>query len=542
LFPEAAPRDLIMRHWHGGFRPYLLLLLIAAGTVFFRLGGLPLTGADEPRYARIAEEMYRSGKWITPTLEGDPWLEKPPLYYWMTIPSYALSGVSETTARIAQALCALVTLWVTCWAGSRLWTPRAGLLGGVITATSIGFCVYGRGGSIDMPFTACCTVCFALLAVSAGEGSASRSRLVLAYAALGLAVLAKGPLALVLAAGVVILFWGFDERGGCIRKLHLVPGLMLAAAVAAPWFWMAFRQNGFSFLAVFFINHNLARYVSEVHHHVEPFYYYVPVVLALVFPWTGFLLALVPRAAMALKNRRHGDPGRLFAACWFLFPVLVFSLSGSKLPGYVLVSLPALALLMAAALSRILEDTSSPRPGVAAGGLHLLTSCGIAIAVPLLVRNVYQEEWTEALPPVLAVLVPGLAAAWALFKGKWRSALVATALQGLILVLTLALFSFPMLGRHYSTRDIARQAVAVRQGTEPIILYRFFHHAFYYYTGYQVAADLQDVEALATFAHASPHILIVTESQYVPEIGRIPGFSVRILGRQGKLCLLRMLR
>jgi 4-amino-4-deoxy-L-arabinose transferase-like glycosyltransferase len=441
---------------------------------------------------------------------------------------------------MAPAFCALLTLWVICWAGSRLWTPREGLLGGVITATSIGFCVYGRGASTDMPFTACCTVCFALLAVSATEGAAPRSRLALAYVALGLAVLAKGPLALILAAGVVLLFWGFDERGGYVRRLHLVPGLLLAVVVSAPWFWMAFRQNGFSFIAVFLINHNLARYLSEVHHHAEPFYYYVPVLLGLVFPWSGWLLALVPRAATALKGRRQWDPGRLFAACWFLFPLLFFSLSGSKLPGYVLVSLPALALLMAADLARRLEDRSLPRPGTAAAWLHLLASCGIAAALPLVVKNAYNENWTEALPPVLAFLVPALGAAWALFEGKWRRAFVATALQGLILVLALAQFSFPMLARHYSTRDIAREALAVRQGSEPIILYRFFHHTFYYYTGYQVAADLRDIESLVGFAHASPSFLIVTESQYVPEIERIPGFSVGILGRQGKLCLLRM--
>ncbi len=230
------------------FGPYLFLILIALATLFYHIGWLPFLGNDECRYARIADEMNRAGNWVTPTLEGYPWLEKPPLYYWITIFMYRLFGMSEGVARLGPALCALLAAFSIFRLGARLWSRLAGILGGAIMLTALGFYAYGRSATTDMPVTACLTLAFSLLAAAILEDDPPRWRIWCAYALLGLAVLAKGPVALVLAAGVFLLFWLLDERGGSFSRLHPFSGLAVSLLVAFPWHWLAFRENGFSFI------------------------------------------------------------------------------------------------------------------------------------------------------------------------------------------------------------------------------------------------------------------------------------------------------
>jgi len=516
-------------------------VIISLATVFFRLGGLPLTGADEPRYARIAQEMWQAGKWVTPRLQDHPWLEKPPLYYWMTIPFYALAGVNETTARFGPALCALVAAWATCWAGAQLWSPLAGLLAGSILLTTIGFSVFARGASTDMPLAAFFTLALGLLAVRAAGKMRGRAKLLMAYIFLGLAALAKGPVALLLCAGVVVMYWALDERGGSVRGLFLLPGLVLAAAVAFPWFWLAFRENGYSFIAVYFVNHNFARYVSEVHHHAQPFYYYGPVLLGLFFPWTGWLAALAEHPPAKLRSWRTWDAAPLFVACWFLFPIVFFSLSASKLPGYILVSLPPLALLMGAASARWIEaKRSCSGVTAAAAWLHLLTSIAIASAFPIVMKVVYSEDWKQAIPIWAAVVFPAFFALYAARRGRWKSAMIATVAQGMIMVLALTQFAFPVIADHHSARGIATEAILARGNGEPLVTYGYFHHTLFYYTDYRIDAELKEPDELQVFALGHPRFLVVTEGRYLAEFDKLSGFACDLLAQQGKLCLLRV--
>ena len=147
------------------FPSLIILIAISLGSLFFRIGSLPLSGADEPRYARIAQEMHERGTWVTPLLEGKPWLEKPPLYYWITSPLYSLFHSNETSARIGPAICGLITALTIFWLGSMLWTRQAGLIGALILLTSLGFAGFGRGASTDMPFACCLTLGWWLLAI-----------------------------------------------------------------------------------------------------------------------------------------------------------------------------------------------------------------------------------------------------------------------------------------------------------------------------------------------------------------------------------------
>jgi 4-amino-4-deoxy-L-arabinose transferase-like glycosyltransferase len=525
-----------------------LLILISLGTLFFRLGSLPFLGSDEPRYARIAQEMSEQGQWVTPYLEGRPWLEKPPLYYWSTIPFYRIFGVSETTARLSSVLWSLLSACFIYWMGARLWTRLAGFFGAAIFLTCLGAAAFGRSASTDMPLTACLTATLAILGVAATQ-ELQAWKVFAAYLFLGLATLGKGPVAPLLVAGIGFLFWILDERGGFVRGWRIVPGILITAAVSLPWFWLAFRQNGFAFVAIFIVNHNIARYITDIHHHTQPVYYFLPVLPGLLFPWTAWLLTALPRSLReTARNWRRWNRRVLFLACWVLFPFIFFSLSRSKLPGYVLPLLPPLALLIGTRIAPLCEAREteparcSSRALISAAWTHLGLAGALSAAFPVVFHSSYGETWVAGLPVSAACLVPALFVVYFARRGRAGAAFGATALQGVLLVLTLAQFAFPAIGRSQSAREIAMQVLAHRQGNEPVVTYNYFHHALNYYTGYCVSEDLTDPVALGQYAAAHPRFLVVTELSHLPEFSSLEheGCTVAVLEELGKLRLLRL--
>jgi 4-amino-4-deoxy-L-arabinose transferase-like glycosyltransferase len=516
-----------------------IVAALSLATLWIGLGRLPLTGADEPRYARIAEEMRLAGRWVTPTLEGKPWLEKPPLYYWISRAPYALSGSAETAARVGPALGAFLTALAVLWAGTRIWSPLAGVLGAAILVTSLGIAGFGRSASTDMPFTCCLTLALAVLAVALERDLGWK--VLAAWVFLGLAVLGKGPVAFILAAGTGLLFWYLSGREGVLRRWHAGPGILLALFVAVPWFWLAFRENGYAFIATFFINHNFARYVTDIHHHAQPFYYYLPVLLALFFPWSGWLVALVGKSPIR-EIRRIGEwrAATLFTACWFLFPILFFSLSGSKLAGYILPSLPPLALLLGARLARWIREGAEPGLLRAAVTIQAFLALGLALAAPVIFHKDYGGHGLVGLAISLAVLVPAGLALFYGWRNRARGAIGATALGGAALVLAVVIFAFPVLGDYHSTRTIALEALALRRGEEPILTYRFFHHSLHYYTGYRVSAEPKDLEALRGAVSGRAGVLVVTKQDGAREIAESGDLGSVPLFTQGNFHLLRI--
>ncbi len=520
------------------FPSIIILVLISLGSLFFRLGSLPLSGADEPRYARIAQEMYERGDWVTPTLEGRPWLEKPPLYYWLTIPLYATPAARETIARIGPAVCALITALAIFWLGTRLGNRPAGMFGATILLTSLGFIGFGRSASTDMPFTCCLSLALAILAAAVERDIGLK--VLAAYVFLGLAVLGKGPVAIILAVSIGGLFWLLSERSGILRRWHIFPGLIITAAVSVPWFWLAFKQNGYAFIATFFINHNLARFVTNIHHHSQPFFYYIPVLLMLFFPWSGWLIMLTGKCPIAeLRRWRQWNPNMVFLTCWFLLPIVFFSLSDSKLAGYILPSFPPLALILGMRISRWIEDPGASSKLRASMAVHLVFSAAMAMGAVFYFQKEYGGSWRVGLLVGFAILIPALFAFG--FRAQCARAFKATALQGVIILIAVAQFAFPVLGAYHSAREIAHQAIALREAGEPVVTYRFFHHSLHYYTGYQIAEDLRDFGALHEFAQKHPRALVLTKSDALQDIVGSKDFSATLLGKQGSFHLLRLL-
>jgi 4-amino-4-deoxy-L-arabinose transferase-like glycosyltransferase len=522
-------------------RSCFFLALISLGTILFRLGSLPLTGADEPRYTRIAEEMYQRGNWVTPVLEGLPWLEKPPLYYWITIPFIALLGNGETAARLGPALSGVLAAVAIFWVGAKLWNRTAGLMGASILLTGVGFTAFARGASTDMPMTACLTVALSILMAAAVQSHLAFWKTALAYGFLGLAVLGKGPVAIVLSVGICLVYWFFDERGGSFRKWWVLAGLAVIMAVSAPWFWLAFRENGYSFVSIFFINHNLARYVSDIHHHTQPFYYYLPILLGLFFPWTGWLALLISNSlSSTIRNWRSWDSRTLFLVSWIVFPLLFFSFSGSKLAGYILPSIPPLALLLGVQISKRQSNDKKARLMGVASWIHLIFSAGVAVAIPLVFNSTYGGHWGVGLILSLAVFVPAIFGFYFGLGGRISPAFLATVLQGFLIIVFATQLAFPFLGDYLSDKNIALKAISLRQPGESIATFLYTSHSLNYYTGYQVSDSTVSLDTLAQLARNRQRILVVSETKYVEPIRSMPEMKIEVLGQYGNLTLMEL--
>ncbi len=414
-------------------------------------------------------------------------------------------------------------------------------MGAVILLTSLGFAGFGRSASTDMPFTCCMTVAMAIIAAKAIKGIGN-GKVLWAYVFLGMAILGKGPVALILAFGIMIAFWFWDDRQISGAWRHVLPGFVISIAVATPWFLLVCLKNGYAFIAAFFVNHNLARFVSDLHHHSQPFYYYVPALAALMFPWSGYLPALISKSPFGKLNQwRRWHPGMVFLTCWALFPVLFFSFSDSKLAGYVLPSLPPLALMLGVRLSQWGEGRSeSIRTGLGVK-LHLLFSMVMAFATPVFFAKDYGNLKTGLILSAV-IIIPALVAFGFGMSRRLHKAFWTTALQGLLIILAVTQFAFPILADYHSTRDIALLTLKMQREKEPIITYGFFHHTLNYYTDYKVIQKLDDPVSLHGFAHKYPSFLVVTSARRLPEVGSLEGLSTTVLGREGNLYLMRLSR
>lgn len=333
-------------------RVNLLLFLVVIAFYLYGLGKLPLLGPDEPRYAQVAREMFLNGDLVTPTLGGYTWFEKPSLLYWLMIGAFKLFGASEWPARLGPALCGILTI-VAVWLVAR--EIDKDVLGLVVTATCLGLIVFSRAASFDVVITMTTTWSLAFFVLH--ELSAVRNKRLLLigfYAFVGLSLLAKGLVGIVMPFGVIALFYllrrTWPQRAVLASLLWGVP---LALAVSAIWYGPVIARHGWSFVDEFFLQHHFARYVSNKYHHPQPFYFFPAIILMLALPWTPFLVAALVKARK--WSWRAGDKVtvvRVFALAWLIFPIVFFSFSGSKLPGYILPALPAAALLVVDVLNK----------------------------------------------------------------------------------------------------------------------------------------------------------------------------------------------
>jgi 4-amino-4-deoxy-L-arabinose transferase-like glycosyltransferase len=328
--------------------------------------GLGLVGADEPRYAQIAHEMLvrfdsahtladRLSACVTPYLYGKPWLEKPALYYWRAMFTFQDFGVHDWSARLPSTSFAFV-MAALIYLHMRRFRAGGHLDAALITVACAGIIGFSRGASTDMQLAA--PLAIGLLGWYAWYETGSKFWLFDIYFFTGVATLAKGPVAPFLAALIIMAFALLRREWGIVWRSFWWPGVVLYFAMVLPWFIAVQVQNP-TFFREFFLEHNLERFATDRYQHTQRIYYYLIVVVLAMMPWTviavralvdGILTSVAEWRLRRVSPRRPapnrpGDAFPEFLVLWALIPIVFFSLSKSKLPGYILPSIPPLAIL-----------------------------------------------------------------------------------------------------------------------------------------------------------------------------------------------------
>lgn len=312
----------------------MLLVAVLAVVYFYGLTSTGMLSTDEPRYAAIGRAMAHTGDWVTPKLWGQPWFEKPPLLYWMTGLATKAGLGTEAAPRLPVALLGFGFVVFFYFWGRREFGPAEALYATAVLATSAGWLTYSYVAVTDIPMSVffCAALLLSFEWIEGGEGSPLRA--IIVGALLGLAVLAKGLVPLVLYAPVL---WPMRRR---LAHLALIGGVCLI--VAAPWYLECTLRNGTVFLYDFFWKHHFERFGTPALQHVRPVWFYVPVLLGAVFPWTPLIVLAGPGLFRDARLR--------FTGWWLLYAFAFFSASTNKLPGYLIPLLPSCALVLGLAL------------------------------------------------------------------------------------------------------------------------------------------------------------------------------------------------
>jgi 4-amino-4-deoxy-L-arabinose transferase-like glycosyltransferase len=489
------------------FLGFTLFFLLYGQIPLFGGDGLGLVGADEPRYAQIAHEMLdrfdaahtlkaRLSACVTPYLYGHPWLEKPALYYWRAMFVFQDFGVHDWTARLPSASFAFIMLALI-YLHMRRFRPGGHLDAALITVACAGIIGFARGASTDMQMAA--PLAIGLLGWYAWYETDSKFWLFDIYFFTGVATLAKGPVAPFLALVIVAAFAFLRKDLSILRRSFWWPGALLYLAIVLPWFIAVQHQNP-TFFREFFLEHNLERFATNRYQHAQPFWYYLAVVLLAIMPWTVIAVRALAdgiQTSVCEWRQRHfgackpcanrpGDAFPEFLVLWALIPIVFFSFSQSKLPGYILPSIPPITILTGDYLFRRRHE-----------GLNRWVLLGHAALSGVMTMFALLLPWFVAhgrqMPPLSALIVALLAALGAALLilvvvkgyGVARLRLVTT---GVLMVLVLFLYGVgPFLGipavnatkrvihlldRSYSARPLAASLAAVGAQDETVAVFR----------------------------------------------------------------------
>jgi 4-amino-4-deoxy-L-arabinose transferase-like glycosyltransferase len=372
--------------------------------------GLGLVGADEPRYAQIAREMLTRHDYVTPVLWGHPWLEKPALYYWRAMFAFLEFGVHDWSARLPSASFAFI-LVALIYLHLRRFRAGSQLDAALITASCAGIVGFARGASTDMQLAA--PFCIGMLGWYAWYETDKKFWLFDLYFFVGVATLAKGPVAPLLAVLIIFTFAALRKEWFLLRRTVWLPGVILYFAMVLPWYIAVQRRNP-DFLRIFFLEHNLERFATNRFMHQQPFWYYIPILLLALMPWSVIAMRALAEAVQQsiaewrarltkhhyVGHSRWGDAFPEFLVLWTLFPIIIFSLSRSKLPGYILPSIPPLTILTGDYLNRMRQKGMNL-------WLLLLHALLSAITIILVLLLPWHITHPGGRPPV-SILVPAL--------------------------------------------------------------------------------------------------------------------------------------
>ena len=509
-----------------------LLVLLCVLTFFVGLGRPAISDSDEAFYAEAAREMVAGGDWVTPHYNGQYRFEKPVLYYWLAALSYLGAGVSEFAARVPSAVAGLL-LVLTTYACARRWYDEAtALLAGAITATSFGYVAVARQALPDLMLASFITLgtWSALVALVAprprGPDPHRRRWLLVAGAALAGGVLTKGPVVVALAALVVgpLAIWRcWSERASrpdgilpLVTRLALDVGLLalVCLILAAPWFVMMTVTHGFAYLDRFFIDENLQRFATPRYNAPRPFWYYLPIVVGGLLPWSPLMVVWWQPICRVAQRARRLQPVEVWLGIWALAPLLFYSASIGKQPRYILPILPPLAVLLARGISRRLAALRSGADGP--GRDRLLGVAGALSGATLVLFGIliYRAQSLLAgvsggtvLTGAVLLVVSGLAVSVVAVSPRQRLIPATIVIASIVSILTVQYVVLSRPGPE-AVEQMAALLQAAGPKSVPYGRYRVFVRNLVFYTG-RPHVDLVSEEQVRAFLGSAEPVLCV---------------------------------
>jgi len=365
-------------------------------------------------------------------------------------------------------LATLMVFFIYVWA--RRFRRGMQLDAALITAASAIIIGFGRGASTDMPLTAAFTI--ALLSWWSWYESQNRAWLLAFYVFAGLGTLAKGPVAVFLAGLIVVAFAALRRDWRLVLRTLWLPGIALYLAVTLPWF-IAVQHANPEFFRVFILEHNLQRYATDLYRHKQPFWYYIPVALIGLLPWTIFAItALVDSIRdwrFSVSEPQGAEDLRTFLTIWFLLLIAFFSLSQSKLPGYILPAMPAAAILLADFVLRREQEGDKPNVWLTASHAILCAALMVgSLIVPFWL--VHQEMTKPAVIVAITLAVIGVLTVWFSLRIQGYRMLRFTTLVPLLIAFALVLRgTAPTVDVLQSARPVALRLAATTLGEVPAV-------------------------------------------------------------------------
>jgi 4-amino-4-deoxy-L-arabinose transferase-like glycosyltransferase len=462
-----------------------MLLLIAVIIWCANLEYRKLSLSDEGRYSEIPRYMAQSGDWITPRLNGIKYFEKPPLQYWATAAAYRAFGEHNWTARVWPAVTGLLGVLLVYFVGARLYGTATGVYSAAVLASSVLYAALAHVLTLDMGLAFFLTMALAglLLALDPrADARTNRRWMHVAAAGCALAVLSKGLIGIVLPGAVVTLYILIKRDFRVLRKLHILSCAGLFLAITAPWFIAVSLANP-EFAWFFFVHEHFQRYTSTIHQRYQPWWFFIPILLAGLLPWLFTFFDALRHALKRLDEERARFDSLLFLLLWSGFIFAFFSASGSKLPSYILPIFPALALIIGVRLStisgRALAWQLVPVAALAGAGLfavpYTVKLATVNIPAPLYLAQI---PWLYA--AAFALLSGMLLAIYLGWRGFVRNAILACAVTGLVTT-QLIVTSEDALSPAHSTYHLAQQLKPYLQPGVPFYSVRTYEQTLPFY-------------------------------------------------------------
>jgi 4-amino-4-deoxy-L-arabinose transferase-like glycosyltransferase len=503
------------------------LLLAAVVPYFLNLGVSSIWDANEAFYAQTPREMIATGDYVTPSFNFQLRMNKPVLSYWNVAASYRLFGISEWSERLPIALGALVIIGTAFGLGRQLSGTSGGLLAALVLATSPRLLLLARRIIIDVHITMWMGLVLLCFALAETRSQRRRLYLCLMYVAAGFGVLTKGPVAVFLPAAVFFIYLASQKRLGDLRHMLLPTGAVISLAIVVPWYCLLYREHGWEYIGSFIVGENLGRYAEAVGGQSRGLLFYIPVMLADLFPWS----LMIPLALWwAMRYHRRDRVARLLVV-WIAVVVVFFSLSGTKEDLYILPIVTAEAALIGAMVATAAEDVVAIRPlawSAAATALLLLTTGSGALWFFAVVRR-YALEGASFVGAVAAV---GGAVALVWLTRRNLVASVATIVTSLVVIAwCVVLCTLPDFERYKPVKPFS-DIIRSRASIGAIVgSYKFSLPSMVFYLHRPVMEVVLPDHLRAVFYSSSDVYFIMAEDEYNSVKDRLP-VDTYVLARQ----------